>query len=90
MDARGVDERYLTHADDTDTGPLMVQSTHDLLETVTGTEEVRTVDLVDLHTLGDGEMLEVAQLEVAVFLLRIDLLGDDLDISGLSHTAHEK
>ena len=35
-------------------------------------------------------MLEVAQLEVAVFLLGVDLLGDDLDIGGLSHTAHEE
>ncbi len=35
-------------------------------------------------------MLEVAKLEVAVFLLGVDLLGDDLDIGGLSHTAHEE
>ena len=90
VDARGIDKRHLTHADDTDTGTLMVQGTHDLLETVTGSEEVGTVDLIDLHTLGDSEVLEVTQLEVAVFLLGVDLLRDDLDIGGLSHTAHEE
>ena len=76
VDACGVDKRHLTHADDTDTGfqTLMAQGTHDLLETVTGAEEVRAVDLIHLHTFGDREVFEVTQLEVAVFLLRIDLL----------------
>ena len=92
VDARGIDKGHLTHTDDADTGllPLMAQHTHDLLETVTGTEEVGTVDLVDLHTLGDGEVLKVTQLEVAVFLLGVDLVADDLDVGGLSHTAHEE
>ncbi len=78
VDARGIDERHLTHTDDADTGflPLMAQHTHNLLETVTGTEEVGAVDLVDLHALGDSEVLKVAHLEVAVFLLGIDLVAE--------------
>ena len=35
-------------------------------------------------------MLEVTELKVAVFLLRIDLLRDDLHVGSLSHTSHEE
>ena len=92
VDARGVDKRHLTHTDDAHTGlqTLVSQGTHDLLKTVTGSKEIRTVDLVDLDALGDGEVFEVTQLEVAVFLLGVDLLRDDLHVGGLSHTAHEE
>ncbi len=89
VDTRGIDERHLTHSDDADSGllPLMAQHTHDLLETVTGAEEVGTVDLIHFHALRNGEVLKVAHLEVAVFLLGVNLVADDLDVGGLSHTA---
>ena len=35
-------------------------------------------------------MFKVAQLEVALLFLRIDLVADDFDVGGLSHTAHEE
>ena len=92
VDACRVDKRYLTHTYDTDKRflALMAQGTHDLLKTVACTEEVGTVDLVDLNTFRDSEMFKVAQLEVAVFFLWINLLRDDLDIGGLCHTTHEE
>ena len=90
VDTRGIDEGHLTHTDDTHFGASVSQSAHNLLELITGTEEVGTVDLVDLYALRNGEVFKVAQLEVAFLLGRVDLVADDLDIGRLSHTTHEE
>ena len=92
MDACRIYKRHLTHTNDTNKWllTLMAQDSHDLLETVTSSEEIGTVDLIDLNTLRDGEMFKVTQLEVTFLFLRIDFLRDDLHVSGLSHTAHEE
>ena len=90
VDARRIDKGHLSHADDTHLRTLMAQGTHDLLEFITGTEEVRTVDLIDLHTLGNREVFQVAHEEVALLFVGIDLVADDTHVGGLSHTAHEE
>ena len=59
----GVDERYLTHADDAH-GGVATHVVHHLLEAVGDTEEVRAVDLVYLYAVRDGEVLRVVR-EVA-------------------------
>ena len=68
----------------------MTQGTHNLLKLITGSEEVRTVDFVNLYTLGYRQMLEVAHLEVALLLFRINLIADHLHIGRLCHTTHEE
>ena len=68
----------------------MTKGSHDFLKLVACTEEVRTVDFVNLNTIGNGEVFEVTQLEVAVFLGRINLVTDNLDIGSLCHAAHEE
>ena len=59
----GVDEGYLTHADDANLRSIAVAG-HDVLEAVAGTKEVGTVDLVDFYMLGDGEVLQVATFHI--------------------------
>ena len=88
VQARAVDKRHLTHTDDAHLGPLAVAS-HDVLETVTGTEEVGTIDLVDLHALGDGQVLQIAGLHVGI-LVQVDLVVDHLHVGSLRHTLHKE
>ena len=90
VDTRGIDKGHLSHADDAHLGALMAQTAHDLLELITGTEEVRAIDLIDLYALGDGEMLEVAHQEVALLLIGVDLIADHAHIGGLCHTTHKE
>ena len=88
MQTGGVDERHLTHADDAHLG-MMAVAGHDVLETGSSTEEVRSVDLVDLDTLGDGEVLQVATLHIGI-LVEVDLIENGMYLGGLSHTTHEE
>ena len=83
-----VDEGYLTHADDANLRSIAVAG-HDVLEAVTGSKEVGTVDLVDFYMLGDGEVLQVATLHIGIFV-EVDLVENGMYIGGLSHTAHEE
>ena len=68
----------------------MAQRSHDLLELITSSEEIRTVDLIYLHTLRNRQMLKVAKLEVALLFLWINLVADNLDICSLCHTTHKE
>ena len=63
MNTRRVYEGHLSHTDDAHLRmlALVAQHTHDLLETVTRTEEVRTVNFVNLDALGNGKVLEIAK-----------------------------
>ena len=88
MQSCGVDEGNFTHTDDTDLRVFAI-ACHDILETVAGTKEVRTVDLIDLHTLGDGEVLQVATLHIGI-LVQVDLLKDGMNIRRLCHTTHKE
>ena len=82
----GIDERHLTHSYDPHlraTG----HTTHNLLEAVGNAEEEGAVDLIHLAAVGNLEVLQVGSLEIH-FLGRVDLVGEDADLRGLSHTAH--
>ena len=58
MDTRRVYKRHLTHTDDAHLRTV-AEARHDFLETVAGTEEVRTVNLVDLHSVGNNQVFVV-------------------------------
>ena len=86
---RRVNERYLTHPYNPDFWPV-AECCHYFLEAVAGTEEIWAIYLVHLYTLGNGEMLEVAKLQTALFLIRINFVRDNLYISSFGHTSHEE
>lgn len=88
MQTRGVDERNLTHSDDTHLRMFTITS-HDILETVAGTEEVRTVDLIHLHVLRNGEVLQVATLHIRI-LVEVDLIQYGMHVRRLSHPSHKQ
>ena len=92
MDTRRVYERHLTHTNDAHLRmlALVTKHTHNLLKAVTGSEEVRAIDLIHLHTLRNGKVFQITELEVTLLLSRIDLVANDLDICRLSHTTHEE
>ena len=78
MHGRRIDERHLTHTNDTDRVLLAAYMQHDLVEAVRDTEEIRAIDLIHLHALRDGQVLEV-QMTLAVFV-RIDLMMQRADM----------
>ena len=84
----GVDEGNLTHTDNAHLGTAAV-ACHDILEAVAGTKEVGTVNLVDLDTFRNGEVLQVATLHVCI-LVEVYLVEYGMDIGGLCHAAHEE
>ena len=77
VESRRVDERYLTHTNDAHLGTTAI-ACHDIFETVTCSKEVRTIDLVDLDTLRNGEVLQVASLHVGI-LVEVNLVVDGLN-----------
>ena len=64
---RRIDERYLTHTDDADGVFLARDMRHDVIKAVRDAEEIRAVDLIYLHAVGDGEVLQV-ELDVRIFI----------------------
>ena len=88
MHRRRIDERHLTHTDDTDRVFLTAYMRHDIIEFIGDAEEIRTVDLIDLNTLRDGQMLEV-QMTLAVFI-RVDLVMECTDMGSLTRTHQEE
>lgn len=87
VDARGINERHAAHADDAHLG-MIVEGGHEFLKLVGNAEEVRAVDLVHLHTLGNDEVLFV-HFGIG-FVVGVDLVGNHLDLGGLGHAAHEE
>ena len=73
-----IDERHLTHSDDTNRVFLTRHMRHDIVEFVGYTEEIRAVDLIDLHAFGDGQVLEV-RLDIGVFV-RVYLIVQRTDM----------
>ena len=67
-----VNERHLPHPYYPHLWPVS-ECRHNIFETVACTKEIRTVDLVHLHTLGDDKVLKVAMLHTAVFLVGVYL-----------------
>ena len=88
MQTCGVDKGHFSHTDNTYLGSLTI-ACHDVLETVTGTEEIRTVDLIHLHMLGDGEMFEVSFCHVSI-LVQVDLVDNGAYLCGLCHSSHKE
>ena len=88
VDARGINKRYLAHSDDTYLRTV-TKGCHNLLKTVAGSKEIRTVDLIYLNSLRDGEVLKIAGAQLAL-LVGVYFVADDLHICGLGHTAHEE
>ena len=88
MQAGGIDERHLTHADDAHLG-ILAEARHHLLGTVACPEEIRTVDFVHLYALGDGEMLQVAGFHIGI-LVEVNLIVDGTHLAGLAHASHEE
>ena len=86
VDTGGIDERHLSHSDDAHLWTV-AKGCHNLLKTVSGTEEIRTVDFVDLHSLGDRQMLQIALDDIA---LLVYFVHDNLNIGGLRHTLHKQ
>ena len=87
MNTRGVDERHLTHADDTYFGSV-AHLRHHFLELGGNAEEIRTIDFVYLHTLRDDKVF-LACGDIR-FLAGVYLVFDDRDFRCLHHTAHEE
>ena len=88
VDARGIDERNLTHADDADTGLLVADVGLQLIELVGDAEEEGTVDLIYGTTFGNGQtVMDMAQ---AHFIAGIDFVVDDTDLCGLHDAFHEE
>ena len=61
MDSGRIDERHLAHTDDTHLGTV-TELGHQLLELGSYTEEIRTVDFINLHALRDSQ----------TFIIRMD------------------
>ena len=88
VDARGIDERHLAHADDADTGLLVADVGLQLIELVGDAEEEGTVDLIYGTTFGNGQtVMDMAQ---AHFIAGIDFVVDDTDLCGLHDALHEE
>ena len=68
----------------------MSQGTHQILKLITSSKEVRTVNLINLYTIRYCQVLKVTHLEVALFLLWVNLVADNLHVGSLSHTTHEQ
>ena len=84
----GVDEGHLTHTDDANLWTTAV-ARHDVLKAVASTEEIRTVNLVNLYFLGNGEVLKVATLQIGI-LDGVYLVEDGMHIGNFCHAAHEE
>ena len=89
MHTGGVDERHLTHTDDAHLRTLL-HARHDFLKLVGDAKEVRTVDFVHFHILGDGEVIDVGVLgQVGLgSWVNLVVVGEHADLGGLSHAAH--
>ena len=89
MNTGGIYERNLAHTDDTNLWTV-AEGCHHFLKLITCTEEERTIDLIYLHALRDGVVVEVGGKEVKL-LVQVNLvIGDRLDIGSLCHSLHEE
>ena len=89
MHTRGIDKGHFAHANDAN-GRMVLHLGRHFLETVGDAEEKRSVDLVNLHPVGDGKGLLV-QLDVALGIgIRIDFAGEDGKMGGFGHAPHEE
>ena len=88
VESRGIDERHFSHADDAHLRTLAV-ACHDVFEAVAGTEEVGTVDFIDLHTFGDGEVFKISTLHVGI-LVEVYLVENGAHLGGFCHSPHEE
>ena len=88
MHRRRIDERHLPHADDTNGVFLAGDVTHDVVETVCYTEEIRAVDLIHLHALRNRQVLEI-QIALCIFV-RVDLVMQRTDMGLLVGTHQEE
>ena len=87
VDTRGVDKRHAAHTDNAHLG-VAVEARHQVLELVGDAEEVRAVDFVHLHTVGDNEVFLV-HLRIGLFV-RVDFVGNHLNLRCLRHALHEE
>ena len=62
----GIDEWYLAHSDDTNLW-FCLHAVHDVLELVSNTEEIRTIDFIDFHTFRDVEVIHAEIGKFGVF-----------------------
>ena len=88
MQTRGVDKGYFTHSDDAYLGATAV-ACHDVLETVAGSEEVGTVDFINLYTLWDSEVFQIATFHIRIFV-EVNLVENGMHIGRLCHASHEQ
>ena len=79
VDTCRVNKWNFTHTDDSYLWSV-AKSCHNLLEAVTGTKEVRTIDFVYFNTLRNSKMLYVAKMHIAIFIVWINLIRDDMNI----------
>ena len=87
MDARRIDKRHFTHADDADFRLLADSGAHQLIKLCGDTEEERVVNLIDLHAGIDVEHLVMCGFRT---FGNVKLLGVNFDLSVFHHTAQEE
>ena len=73
MDTGRIDERHLAHTDDTHLGTV-TELGHKFLELGSYTEEIRTIDFINLHALRDSQTF-VIRMD-ARLVLHLDFILD--------------
>lgn len=86
--SRRVDKWHFSHAYHPH-NRTVAEHGHHLLKLVTGSEEVRTVNLVHLHAFGYSEVLKVALLDVKL-VVGVNLVHNHLYVSGFGHALHKQ
>ena len=91
VNTRRIDERHLTHTDDTHLLLTTMGATADIVELVGNTEEVRTIYLIYLGIERYLEGLEVLAMELEVVVVRwIEFAGERLHCGGLVGALEEE
>ena len=83
----GIDEGNAAHADDA-YQRAVGHGGHQVFKLIGNAEEVGTVNLIYLHTVGNDEVLLV-KFRVGL-IVGVNLVGNHLDLCCLGHTAHEE
>ena len=78
MHRRRIHKRNFAHTDDSYRIFLAGYMTHDIIEAVGDTEEIRTVNLIYLYAFRNGEVLKV-QIAFCIFV-RVYLIMESADL----------
>ena len=87
MNTCGVDERNLTHTDNTYLRTIS-QLSHGFFKFGSDTEEVRTVDFVYLYAFGNHQVFFV--YGKIRFFIGVDFIGNHRDFGSLHNTFHKE